>query len=490
MTVRHLLFGNFPQTGWGAWSESTTFRFEAEEVVFADNVIVPGIIYSMDGRPFLENGTTIEVPLGGKSNLGQTPIDLKSVRIDLHDGELAVFSFDFATTFSVSEVLSSVDVPVHYVLAREGKTYTAEGPRVNTFDLDIAFPAGQPRVSATVHIEYAGAGLSSSTAAVPRGTTWPFGVAEAHAASGAKDSFYGSVDMAMFDGPPIEAEFRLGYLGSHDYWLVRATLDLGTGTPFVPPYLKLYKIRGGLGHNFPLDAFKSAYPLTGVAPVADDSFIFMAGMQIGSTDGFVCTMDGDLTIKPGDGARMDFRAWLLDAQHAGDGNFQGYIQYAAGGFDGALTGHSSLLNDTIYFDIPQNACTMHFGGNEPWHIYAGQEQGPKIRMHLLVADVDGYMMLDGDALRLGGGVDYYLGASIGHISGNINTGLTITSEPHVSGYGEGGVHAEVCAHDVCVGTGISVRVDASALPLKASAHGCVEIPIPFWNPDVCATFSL
>lgn len=490
MTVQHLLFGNFPQTGWGAWSESTTFRFEAEEVVFADNVTVPGIIYSMDGRPFLESGTTIEIPLGGKSNLGQTPIDLGSVRIDLHNGELAVFSFDFATTFSISEVLSSVAVPVHYGLAREGKKYTAQGPRVNAFDLDITFPAGQPRVAATVHIEYAGAGLSSSTAAAPRETMWPFGVAEAHAASGAKDSFYGSVDMAMFDGPPVQAEFRLGYMGGHDYWLVRATLDLGTGTPFVPPYLKLYKIRGGLGHNFPLDAFKSAYPLTGVAPVADDSFIFMAGMQIGSTDGFVCTMDGDLTIKPGDGARMDFRAWLLDAQHAGDGNFQGYIQYAAGGFDGALTGHSSLLNDTIYFDIPENACTMHFGGNEPWHIYAGQEQGPKVRMHLLVADVDGYMMLDGDALRLGGGIDYYLGASIGHISGNINTGLAITSEPHVSGYGEGGVHAEVCAHDVCVGTGISVRVDASALPLKASAHGCVEIPIPFWNPDVCATFSL
>ena len=490
MTVRHLLFGNFPQTGWGAWSETTTFRFEAEEVVFADNVIAPGIIYSMDGRPFLENGTTIDIPLGGKSNLGQTPIDLGSVRIDLHNGALAVFSFDFATTFSVSEVLSSVDVPVHYVLARDGKTYRAEGPRVSAFDLDIAFPAGQPRVTATVHIEYTGAGLSSSTAAVPRGIAWPFGVAEAHAASGAKDSFAGTVDMAMFDGPPVQAEFRLGYMGGHDYWLMRATLDMGTGVPFAPPFLKLYKIRGGLGHNFPLDAFKSAYPITVVTPVTDDSFLFMAGMQVGSSDGFICTMDGDLTIKPGDGARMDFRAWLLDAQHAGNGNFQGYFQYAAGGFDGMLMGHFSLLEDNIYFDIPENACTLHFGGNEPWHIYAGQEDGEKLRMHILIRDVDGYLMLDEESLRIGGGVYYYLGASIGHISGEIQTGLEITSEPHVSGYGKGGVHAEVCAHDVCVGTGISVRVDVSALPVTASAEGCVEIPIPLWNPEVCATFSL
>ena len=195
-------------------------------------------------------------------------------------------------TFSVSEVLSSVDVPVHYVLARDGKTYRAEGPRVSAFDLDIAFPAGQPRVTATVHIEYTGAGLSSSTAAVPRGIAWPFGVAEAHAASGAKDSFAGTVDMAMFDGPPVQAEFRLGYMGGHDYWLMRATLDMGTGVPFAPPFLKLYKIRGGLGHNFPLDAFKSAYPITVVTPVTDDSFLFMAGMQVGSSDGFICTMDG------------------------------------------------------------------------------------------------------------------------------------------------------------------------------------------------------
>jgi Quinohemoprotein amine dehydrogenase, alpha subunit domain III len=491
MTVRNLLFGNFQPTGWGAWSESTTFRFEAEKVVFAENVVVPGIIYSMDGRPFLENGNNIDIPLGGKSTLGATPIDLVSVRIDLHSGGPGVFSFDFATTFSISEVLSSVDVPVRYAITRDGNKYTADGPRVNPFDLEVAFPAGQPRVDAKIHIEYTGDGLSSNTAAAesPK-TSWPFGVTEAHAASGAKDSFAGSLDMAMFDGPPIAAEFRLGYLDGHDYWLMRATLDLGpSGIPFVPPYLKLYKIRGGLGHNFPLDAFQSAYPITVVEPVTDDSFLFMAGMQVGTTDGFVLTMDGDLTIKPGDGARMDFRAWLLSAQHTGNGNFQGYLQYAANGFDGALTGHLDLLSNTVYFDIPENACTMHFGGNEPWHIYAGQEAGPKIRMHMLITDVDGYMMLDEEALRFGGGVYYYLGADIGHISGEIQTGLTLTPQPHISGYGQGGVRAEVC-YKKCIGAGISVRVDVSALPVSASARGCVTIPIPCWNPEICRTFSL
>jgi hypothetical protein len=111
-------------------------------------------------------------------------------------------------------------------------------------------------------------------------------------------------------------------------------------------------------------------------------------------------------------------------------------------------------------------------------------------MHLLITDADGYMMLDETSLRFGGGVYYYLGASIGHISGEIKTGLTLTPQPHISGYGQGGVRAEVCYKGYCVGTGISVRVDVSALPVNASARGCVEIPIPFWNPDICRTFSL
>ena len=491
MSVRDLLFGNFPQTGWAARADSTTFRFEAEDVIFAENVVAAGIIYAMDGRPFLDNGSDLEIALGGKSTLGLTPIDLNSVKLSCHQSGAAIFSFDFSTSFSISEVLSSVEVPVRYAINRDGNTYQAEGPYVTPFDLDVSFPAGQPNVEAKVHIEYSGGGLSSSTAAQEfQDNWWPFGITEAHAASGPQDRFNGTLDMAMFDGPPIQAEFRLGYLNGHDYWLMRATLDLGpSGTPFIPPFLKLYKIRGGLGHNFPIDAFKNAEALTYITPVVDNSYMFMAGMQVGSTDGFIVTMDGDLTIKIGDGARMDFRAWLLDATHNGNGNFQGYLQYTADGFDGALTGHLSFLSDTVYFDIPENACTLHFGGSEPWHIYAGQKNGPKLRMHLLIADSDGYMMLDEDGLGFGSSIHYYLGASIGHIEGNLDTGLAITSQPHVSGYADGGVRAEVC-YKKCISAGISVRVDVSALPVHASARGCVTIPIPFWNPEICRTFSL
>ena len=491
MTVKNLVFGNFSQTGWGAWSESTAFSFEAENVMFAENILVPGITYSMDGRPFLEDGSSIQIPLGGKSFLGFTPVDLVSLAIDFHSSGSGIFSFEFTTKFAVSEVLPSVDVPIRYGLSVDGNQYRAEGPYVTPFDIPVAFPAGQPRVEAAIHVEYSGEGLSAETSDADSESFWPFGVATAYADTGPQDRFCGSVDMKMFGNAPIQAEFRLGYMGGHDYWLVRATLDLGPeGIPFIPPFLKMYKIRGGLGHNFPLDAFKSTSSLEYITPVTDDSYIFMAGIRVGSTDGFICTMDGDMTIKPGEGARLDFRAWLLDSQPSGQGNFHGYLQYAADAFDGALSGHLGLLADAVYFDIPENACVLHFGKGQPWHIYAGRDVGPKIRMHLLISDMDGYMMLDDEGLRFGGGMYYYLGASIGHISGTLETGLTLTPEPHIAGYAEGGVHADVCAHGACVGTGISVRVDLGALPVSASARGCVKIPIPFWNPKVCATFSI
>ncbi|MBA3028407.1 MAG: hypothetical protein FP816_06280 [Desulfobacteraceae bacterium] len=491
MTVQNLLFGNFQKTGWGAWSESTTYDFEAEKVAFASNIVVPGIIYSMDGRAFPESGNSVKIPLGGKSKLGFTPVDLVSLTVDFPGSGNGILSFEFTTNFSVSEMLPSVNVPIRYGLSLDGNQYKAEGPRITPFDIPVSFPAGQPRVEASIHVEYTGEGLSAQTAEESRENGWPLGVSLAHADAGPQDRFSGNVDMEMFGGPPVKAEFRLGYMGGHDYFLMRATIGLGSaGVPFVPPFLKLYAIRGGLGHNFPIDAFKSTTSLAAVNPVTDNSYIFMAGLRVGSSDGFICTMDGDLSIKTGEGARMDFRAWLLDSQPSGQGNFQGYFQYAAGGFDGMLSGRFAFLGDGIYFDIPENACTLHFGGNQPWHIYAGRDTGPKIRMHVLINDVDGYMMLDDTSLRIGGGIYYYLGASIGHISGTLNTGLTITPQPHVSGYAQGGIHAEVCAYDVCVGTGISVRVDLSALPISASARGCVEIPIPFWNPEVCATFSL
>jgi hypothetical protein len=501
LTARGLIFGSYEGIGWGVWTESTVFSFKAENVSFAKDVTVPGLIFGMDGNPHLVGADGTDLSLGGKSSLGKTPITLTSVRIGLPADEQGVLDFDFATQFSISEVMAAVDVPVEYSITRMGTNYFADGPRVAPFDLDVSFPAGQPRVSAKVHIEYTGEGLGSSTAGADpsrmlatRGIAWdgeypPETMLLADASGTTNDRFNGTLDMSMFDGPPVKAEFRLGYMGGHDYWIMRATLDLGNGITFIPPILSLYQIRGGLGHNFPLDAFQSTGSLGAIQPTIDGSYVFMAGLRVGTPDKFICMLDGDLSIKLGEGARLDFRSWLVTHQHTGEGNFKGYLQYAADGFDGALSGRFNFLGDAVYMEIPPGACTMHFG-SDSWHIYAGKVEGPRLNMYMLFVNVNGYLMLDSNGLQTGGGMNYYLGCSIGHITGFLETGLALYTDPRIEGHASGGFRAEVCAYDVCIGCGINAGVAIGALPISARAHACIEIPIPFWNPEVCANFSI
>jgi hypothetical protein len=200
-------------------------------------------------------------------------------------------------------------------------------------------------------------------------------------------------------------------------------------------------------------------------------------------------LDGDLTVKLSVGARMDFRAWLLTNEYSGEGTFHGYFQYASGNFDGMLAGKLSLLGDAAYMEIPENAATMHFGGGT-WHIAAGKKEGPRIKAHLLIQDVNGYLVIGNEGLFLGGNMTYKLNAGIGHISGLVDGGLEITPQPHISGYLEGAFAAEICAYDVCIGPSLNAGVNMSATPVSVGAHACFEIPIPFWDPEVCGDFSL
>ena len=113
-------------------------------------------------------------------------------------------------------------------------------------------------------------------------------------------------------------------------------------------------------------------------------------------DHFTYTLDGDLTIKAtgqNAGARMDFHAWLLKPPDNGNGDFQGYFQYAGGNFDGRLWGQLNFMNGLASLDLGSSAnnaaVDMHFG-NGPWHIDAGKKEGPRIQGHFLVSDANMY----------------------------------------------------------------------------------------------------
>jgi hypothetical protein len=307
------------------------------------------------------------------------------------------------------------------------------------------------------------------------------------------DVISGSVDLSELGAPPITGEFRLGYQGGHDYWLTRITYSLGAvGLPIisVPPVMNLYRVQGGLGHNFPITAFEDTGSIKSAVPSMDNSFLFMAGIRVGMPDTFTYTVDGDLSIKAGgqdSGARIDFHAWLLKQADSGNGDFQGFLQYAGSNFDARLWGHLNLLGGVASVDLGNSASNaavdMHFGPSGPWHIDAGKQQGPRISGQLLGTTANMYFMLSDAGLSIGGGESINLNVgddsvASAYVRGDVDAGLTVTPQPHIAGDFSASVSAGVCVDSVCVDAGVSAQVHAEALPVEMQASASIGLPWP------------
>ena len=460
----NLLFTQVQNIGWAVQS-STTFTFSTEGKKFAIVPLTP-FTFGMDGRGYLGNGGTAQdVSLMGSSTLGSTPVDLQSVHITVPMSGSEVMGAQFATTVHLSEVMPAVPMQVNYEMDEAGTNITAQGPTNSPFTVDVPYPSGSPTSDAKIHPVYGG----------QTGT-----------------EYNGTVDLSELGGPPVTAQFRLGYANGHDYWLARAIIGLGdTGIPIVPvpPVMNLYSISGGMGHNFPLTAFTDTGDLKAASPVFDNSFLFMAGMRVGMPDHFTYTIDGDLTIKAtgqNAGARMDFHAWLLKPPDNGNGDFQGYFQYAGGNFDGRLWGQLSFMNGLASLSLGNSAnnaaVDMHFG-NGPWHIDAGKKEGPRIDGHFLVSDAQMYMDLSDQGLSLGGGVSIDLdvgddSVASAYVRGSVDAGVTITPQPHISGDFSANASAGACVASACVSGSVSAQIHAEALPLEMNASASLGLPWP------------
>ena len=272
---------NFTQSQGIGWSvqTSTHFVFSTENKQFA--AFDKTFIFGMDGRGYFANATsTADVSLGGSSHLGQTPVDLVSVHLTAPNTGAQVLAALFSTNVHLSEVMAAAPVQVNYSIDKSGTNYTTTGPANAPFTIDVPYPSGQPSSDAQVHPVYSGGSGSG----------------------GGGTEYSGTVDLSELGGPPITGEFRLGYQDGHDYWLTRVSYALGpTGIPLiaVPPVMNLYRVQGGLGHNFPISAFEDTGSISAATPVSDNSFLFMAGLRVGMPDQFTYTLDGDLTIKAG-----------------------------------------------------------------------------------------------------------------------------------------------------------------------------------------------
>ena len=462
MTAKNFVFRHVENLDW-AMDSNTTFNLASAGKPFTS--FTTPLIYGFDGLPHFDKAApSRDVALSGSATLGATPVDLANVHMTTPQNTKDILDFVVTTKLHLSEVLPSQDVKVDYSLLRDGANYSATKASTEPFTVNVAFPSGSPTVNTAISPVY-------------------------HPDD--SDRFDGDVDLAMFGGPPIKARFILGHLNGHDYWMTKAQIPLGaSGVGIFPPFLTLWAISGGLGHNFPIDAFKNTTDIKSIQPVIDGSYLFMAGMQVGSSDSFVYTFEGDFTVKVGGsspGARMDFSAWLLKSDHSGAGDFQGYFQYANGDIDGALWGKLSLLGNAAYIQIPQGAASMHFGhGN--WHVYAGKKEGPRIKGHLIVEDVDSYLMLGNDCgLAIGGSQSFYLGVgdssvASAYASGYMDMGLQITPQPHIIGDFSEGLSAGVCAMGVCVDDSVTAAVHAEALPIDLEASFTIGLPWPL--PDV------
>ncbi len=468
-TAKNLTITQVLGHGW-AVQTSTTYTFASEGKTFATIPLAP-FIFGMDGRAYLANGATSnDVSLGGSSTLGPTPVDLVSAHINIPISGDQIFSAQFSTHVHLSEVMPAAPMQVNYGMTQSGTNFTAQGPQNSPFTIDLPYPSGQPSSEAKIHPVYNGGSSGGGTS-----------------------EYSGTVDLSELGGPPVTAQFRLGYGNGHDYWITRATVSLGEeGIPIVDvpvPVMNLYSISGGMGHNFPLNAFTDTGDLNAASPVYDNSFLFYAGMQVGMPDRFTYTLDGDLTIKAtgqNAGARMDFHAWLLKPPDNGNGDFQGYFQYAGGNFDGRLWGQLNFMNGLASLNLGSSAndaaVDIHFG-NGPWHVDAGKQEGPRIQGHFLVSDANMYVMLSDQGLAIGGstGIDLEVGDSSvasAYVKGGIDAGLAITPQPHIEGDFSANISAGVCVDSACVSGGVNAQIHAEALPLEINASASLGLPWP------------
>ena len=471
-TASNLQFTQQQNIGWVVQTNNHLV-FSAANKQFA--AFDQAFYFGMDGRGYFAQGAqSKDVSLGGSSQLGQTPVDLVSVDLTMPATGSQVLAARFNTNFHLSEAMAAAAVQVNYEVDKSGSNYSTSGPTNSPFTIDVPFPSGQPSSEAQIHPVYSGTSGSE---------------------------YSGTVDLAVFGGPAIKGEFRLGYQGGHDYWLTRVTYTLtpaGVVLIPVPPVMNLYRLQGGLGHNFPISAFENADSLSSAKPVFDDSLVFMAGLRVGMPDQFTYTLDGDLVIKATGqdaGARLDFGAWLVSPPDNGNGGFRGYLQYAGGNFDARAWGHLDFMGGIATVSLGTSssnaAVDMHFGPSGPWHIDAGKQQGPRVDGRMLGQDANMYVMLSDAGLAVGGGESINLNVgddsvASAYLRGNAELGLMITPQPHISGDFSTNLDAGVCVDDLCVSAGVVAQVHAEAPPIEMRGTANIRLPWPFGSVSFSA----
>ena len=384
LTANNLSFGSVKAAGGWAVRSDTTFTFASQQGQFASNVVLHGFDYGMSGAAAFDDGTsTRHINLGGQhGNIGGSLVDLKSVDVQVAPASSPTrVAFAFDSTLNLSKTLPAADVAVSYNVTQSGQNYTGNGPVTAPFKLDKPFPDANPSVHLSMTPKYVGGSGSRGSSGV---------------------LFSSNLDLGMFGGPPVSGQFVLGYVGSDDYWIARALLDLGpTGVVVFPAVINLYKVGGGMGYNVSLASFKYQ-DLTQAVPQDDGTLLFDASLLVGSPDHTTFGLTGDFVIKPGGqdpGGRMDYHAWLLNPDWSGQSPIYGYFSFSGGVFDGTLNANFSVLNDQVAIQALNDAIHMHLGGGQ-WYFHLGTQSNP-LNGHLFFYHGQAWADLGSDGFNLG-----------------------------------------------------------------------------------------
>jgi plastocyanin len=483
LTASDLRFTSEKNVGWVIRSK-TKFQLRSENKTITE-FTVPRFFYRFEGYPcFSEKGLTWEQDLGQSTMLGDTRLTLKKVVLTAREDGSQALAITLPSEAYISEnpIMPKAATQLDYAVNIGTPHYTGTGPAVTPFTLDVAYPLGNPIVKMQMNPIYSPGSSAQSGGGSGSGPSEGDAAPQSGSGGHSGTRYYGQVNMSMFGAPDVSTQMLLGYQGGKSYFLVRGDIPLGpTGITMTPLPFSLFRLSGGLGYNFPVNSFHTM-SIENAQPDMSGETLFMAGMRIGSVDRFTFTMDGITTVKTNGEAGMKFDAWLLTRNQSGDGQFQGFFQFASGAFSGKIWGNLGLLDDLVGFNLgnsAENAALDIHLGNGDWHLYAGKREGPRIAATLLGKNTaEAYLMLGNQVgLAVGGRQNWDLSVEFAYVRGYMDMGLQITPQPSISGEFGAGVEAGICA-GVCVSAGVDARVRVSLPPLKMSATATLDLPWP------------
>ncbi len=478
-------FGFDQNAGWRLILDGT-FRFSAFGKSCYDGLPLNGLQVLPTGELLLDGGAHSQhVPLGGSGHLGQSTVDVTGADVTiLGVGSKQALGFNLAAGFHLSPTLSVTPSTIHYKLIPvqgEDGQFSAGDPAVDDLHIENHYPYNSAvNMSATVSYKDMGSGNTR---------------------------FSGQAQLQLVLGT-VEAEFLLGYQNGQDYWLTRVGYDLSASpVPILGYFLALYEVHGALGHNINFNQAAAGLPIDKIQPVFDGGYLFQAGCQVGDyiDGGWIYYFDGTFTVDTKQGARIDAKGWLLTSDHSGSAPLNGTLQYAGSSFNASLSVGLSYLDGAVSIN---GTLSILIGNN--WHFWLGTDTQP-ISMHALVADCSGYLMLDDNGWRVGGGfgdhfhadvslwgcgvyVDFGYSASFSlNISRDSTYGIHFEGAFSASISGSAGVQLPVLG-DVGISLGGGLNLSASAMPVKVCGSvwvdfGCACLcPCSLWHPftfDCC-----